>query len=158
MPLAALPARSCACISSAWARASVVFVIVWANFGVTMVLYLAGLQTLPIDLIEAAVIDGANAWQVFWRVKFPLLAPVVTISVVLTTISLLRTYELVLALTAGGPAGRTQTIAFYILNISFADGKLGYGAAQAVLLMIVIIVVTVALMAMRRRTDQNIAV
>jgi raffinose/stachyose/melibiose transport system permease protein len=143
--------------TAGWALASVVFVIVWANFGVTMVLYLAGLQTLPGDLIEASVIDGANAWQTFWRVKLPLLAPVVTINVVLMMISLLRTYELVLALTEGGPAGTTQTIAYYILNISFADGKLGYGAAQAVLLMIVIIAATVVLTTMRRRAEKDIA-
>jgi ABC-type sugar transport system permease subunit len=143
--------------TAGWALASVVFVIVWSNFGVTMVLYLAGLQTVPADLIEASVIDGANAWQTFWRVKLPMLAPVVTINIVLMMISLLRTYELVLALTEGGPAGTTQTIAYYILNISFADGRLGYGAAQAVLLMIVIIAATVALTTMRRRAERDIA-
>lgn len=141
----------------AWAITSLVLVIIWANFGVNMVLYLAGLQTLPCELMEAALIDGANAWQTFWRVKFALLAPVVTINLVLTMISLLRTYELVLALTAGGPAGNTQTITYYILTISFANGKLGYGAAQAVLLMVVILVVTVALTAMRRRAEKDVA-
>ena len=140
-----------------WAIVSLVLVIIWANFGVTMVLYLAGLQTLPGELMEAALIDGASTWQTFWRVKFALLAPVVTINLVLTMISLLRTYELVLALTSGGPAGTTQTITYYILTISFANGKLGYGAAQAVLLMIVILVVTVALTAMRRRAERDVA-
>lgn len=140
-----------------WALASVIFVIVWSGFGVNMVLYLAGLQTIPDSLIEAATIDGASRWQTFWKVKLPILAPVVTINVVLTMITLLRTYELVLSLTRGGPAGKTQTIAYYILNISFTQGKLGYGAAQAVLLMIVIVIVTVAITSFRRRAEQDVA-
>jgi raffinose/stachyose/melibiose transport system permease protein len=140
-----------------WALASVIFVIVWSGFGVNMVLYLAGLQTIPDSLIEAATIDGASRWQTFWKVKLPILAPVVTINIVLTMITLLRTYELVLSLTRGGPAGKTQTIAYYILNISFTQGKLGYGAAQAVLLMIVIVIVTVAITSFRRRAEQDVA-
>jgi raffinose/stachyose/melibiose transport system permease protein len=139
-----------------WAGGSVIFVIIWSGFGVNLVLYLAGLQTIPDSLIEAATVDGASPWHVFWKVKLPLLAPVVTINIVLVMISLLRTYELVLALTAGGPAGRTQTIAFYILNTSFTNGQLGYGAAQAVLLMIVIVAVTVVLTTMRRRAERDV--
>ncbi|MFC7110403.1 carbohydrate ABC transporter permease [Nonomuraea rubra] len=91
--------------SPAWATVTTVVVIIWASFGVNVVLYLAGLQTIDASLLEAAVIDGAGPWQTFWRVKLPVLAPAVTLNVVLAAIGLLRVYELVLALTAGGPAG-----------------------------------------------------
>ncbi len=98
--------RVCAFLSNpAFALASSIGVIVWTSFGINVVLYLAGLQTIPDSLIEAARIDGASTWQTFWRVKLPMLAPTVTLNVVLALIGLLRVYELVLALTAGGPAG-----------------------------------------------------
>jgi len=136
-----------------WAMATTLLVIIWASFGVNVVLYLAGLQTLDDSLIEAAVIDGASPWQTFWRVKLPVLAPTVTLNVVLAAIGLLRVYEIVLALTAGGPAGTTQTVVFNILTTSFSRSQLGYGAAQSVVLMVVIITVTVVLTQLRRRSE-----
>jgi ABC-type sugar transport system permease subunit len=136
-----------------WAMVTTLLVIIWASFGVNVVLYLAGLQTLDDSLIEAAVIDGASPWQTFWRVKLPVLAPTVTLNVVLAAIGLLRVYEIVLALTAGGPAGTTQTVVFNILTTSFSRSQLGYGAAQSVVLMVVIITVTVVLTQLRRRSE-----
>jgi ABC-type sugar transport system permease subunit len=139
-----------------WAAASVIFVIVWSHFGINMVLYLAGLQTIPESLIEAATIDGAGPWAIFWKVKLPLLAPVVTINIVLVMVSFLRTYELVLALTNGGPAGRTQTVVYHILSTSFRNGELGYGAAQSIVLMIVIVAVAAGISAYRRRAEKDV--
>lgn len=140
-----------------WAIATVICVIVWSSFGVNVVLYLAGLQTVPDSVIEAAKIDGASPWQTFWRVKLPMLAPTVTVNVVLVVIGLLRVYELILALTAGGPAGETQSFVYNILTSSFDNTQLGYGAAQSVVLMIVIVVVTVVITASRRRSEQAVA-
>lgn len=140
-----------------WAISTVTFIIIWSGFGFSMVLFLAGLQTLPNHVIEAAVIDGANSWQLFWKVKLPLLAPVVTINLLLSMIGLLRTYELVLAVTAGGPAGATQTIVYEILQVSFFDQKLGYGTAQSVLLMIVVILASLVLLQIRRRAERDAA-
>ena len=140
-----------------WATATTVVVIIWASFGVNVVLYLAGLQTIDASLLEAAVIDGAGPWQTFWRVKLPVLAPTVTLNVVLAAIGLLRVYELVLALTAGGPAGATQTSVFTILTTSFSRSQLGYGAAQSVVLMIAIIAMTVVVTQLRRRGEQAVA-
>ncbi|MEW1642553.1 MULTISPECIES: sugar ABC transporter permease [unclassified Streptomyces] len=140
-----------------WALATVTCVIVWSSFGVNVVLYLAGLQTVPDSIIEAARIDGASPWQTFWRVKLPMLAPTVTVNVVLVVIGLLRVYELILALTAGGPAGETQSFVYTILTSSFDNTQLGYGAAQSVVLMIVIILVTVGITAARRRSEQAVA-
>jgi ABC-type sugar transport system permease subunit len=140
-----------------WAMTTALAVIIWASFGVNVVLYLAGLQTIDDSLVEAALIDGATRWQTFWRVKLPVLAPTVTLNVVLAAIGLLRVYELVLALTAGGPAGTTQTVVFTILTTSFSRSQLGYGAAQSVVLMIVIIVVTVAITQLRRRSEEAVS-
>ncbi|MEV0824687.1 carbohydrate ABC transporter permease [Nonomuraea rubra] len=143
--------------SPVWATVTTVVVIIWASFGVNVVLYLAGLQTIDASLLEAAVIDGAGPWQTFWRVKLPVLAPAVTLNVVLAAIGLLRVYELVLALTAGGPAGATQTSVFAILTTSFNRSQLGYGAAQSVVLMIAIIAMTVVVTQLRRRSEQAVA-
>jgi raffinose/stachyose/melibiose transport system permease protein len=140
-----------------WALATVICVIVWSSFGVNVVLYLAGLQTVPESLLEAAKIDGATPWQTFWRVKLPMLAPTVTVNVVLVVIGLLRVYELILALTRGGPAGETQSFVYNILTSSIDNTQLGYGAAQSVVLMIVIVLVTVGITAARRRSEQAVA-
>ncbi|MDG9674176.1 sugar ABC transporter permease [Micromonospora sp. DH14] len=140
-----------------WATVTTIAVVIWASFGVNVVLYLAGLQTLDASLTEAATVDGAGPWQTFWRVKLPVLAPTVTLNVVLAAIGLLRVYELVLALTAGGPAGSTQTVVFSILTTSFSRSQLGYGAAQSVVLMVAIITVTVALTQARRRSERAVA-
>jgi raffinose/stachyose/melibiose transport system permease protein len=140
-----------------WALVTMICVIVWASFGVNVVLYLAGLQTVPDMVLEAAKIDGASAWQTFWRVKLPMLAPTVTVNVVLVVIGLLRVYELILALTAGGPAGETQSFVYNILTSSFDNSQLGYGAAQSIVLMIVIVAATVGITAARRRSEQAVA-
>ncbi len=141
----------------AWAMITTVLVIIWASFGLNVILYLAGLQTLDASLLEAATIDGAGPWATFWQVKLPVLAPTVTLNIVLVAIGLLRVYEIVLALTAGGPAGSTQTVVFNILTTSFSRSQLGYGAAQSVVLMIVIIAVTVALTQLRRRSEEAVS-
>lgn len=141
----------------AWAIGSVMAVLIWSSFGVNVVLYLAGLQTLPDSLLEAAKLDGASAWQTFWRVKLPLLASTVTVNVVLSIIGLLRVYEVILALTDGGPAGSTQSVVFHILSTSFNNSQLGYGAAQSVVLLIVIVAVTVGITTARRRSEAAVA-
>jgi raffinose/stachyose/melibiose transport system permease protein len=138
-----------------WAKVTVIAVIVWSGFGLNVVLYLAGLQTINESLIEAARIDGANAWQTFWRVKLPLLAPIVTVNIAITVIGMIKAYEVILALTAGGPAGTTQTVVFNIISTSFSRSQLGYGAAQSIVLMLVIVIATVAITRMRRSADEG---
>lgn len=121
----------------AWATVTMIAVLVWAGFGVNVVLYLAGLQAVPHSLVEAARIDGATRWQVFRHVTLPALGPSVTVNIVLSLVTLLKTYDLVVSLTAGGPAGQTQTVAYLILWNSFHDSRLGFGSAQSVILMVV---------------------
>ena len=140
-----------------WAVGSITFVVVWSQFGVNVVLYLAGLQTVPASLMEAATVDGASRWQTFRAVTWPVLAPSVTVNIVLVLVGLLRVYEIVLALTGGGPAGRTSTFAFLILSSSFRSNQLGYGAAQAITLMVVIGTLAIGVTALRQRAEKAVA-
>jgi ABC-type sugar transport system permease subunit len=136
-----------------WAMGSMIAVLVWAGFGVNLVLYLAGLQAVSPDLVESARIDGATRWQIFHNVTLPALRPVVTLNVVLSLVMLLKTYDLVVSLTGGGPAGSTQTAAYLILWDSFHSNELGFGSAQAVVLMLLTAGLALSVIGIRNRTD-----
>lgn len=140
-----------------WALASITGVVVWSQFGMNVVLYLAGLQTVPESLLEAVRVDGAGRWQTFRAVTWPMLAPSVTVNIVLVLVGLLRVYDIVLALTDGGPAGRTNTFAFLILNGSFKTDKLGYGTAQGITLMIAIAILALGITTLRQRAEKAVA-
>jgi ABC-type sugar transport system permease subunit len=139
------------------AKISVICVIIWASYGFHAVLYLAGLQTIDQSLIEAAVVDGANRWQIFRRVKLPVLAPTITVNLTLAMIGMLKVYEWVLTITKGGPGGRTQTIAYEILSVAFDNSWLGYGCAQGVVLMVILVVLSVAIQIARRKSEEDVA-
>lgn len=133
---------------------SLIAVIVWAGFGFNVVLFVAALQTVPAELLEAAAIDGANRRQTNLRIVIPMIAPVVTIATVLNLVGLVRAYDIVVSLTGGGPAGSTQTFSYLILARSFQGTKVGYATAQAVFLMVVSAVLALAVTALRNRQDQ----
>src|SRR5699024_8881063 len=136
-----------------WALATMIGVIVWGQFGVQLVLYLAGLQAVSAELQEAARIDGAHRGQVFRHVTWPALAPTVTITIVTSVLSLLKVYDVVLGLTNGGPGDATQTWAYEILAVSFANNKVGLASAQAVLLILVAVLLSFTIIALRRRAE-----
>ena len=139
----------------AFAKASVIFTIVWSHFGFNMILFLAGIKSVPAEYYEAATVDGASRWQQFRSITLPLIAPVFTVNLVLTLVGLLKAYDVVLSLTDGGPAGSTQTIVYQILKDSFANSSLGFGAAQSILLLIVTAVIGLAVTVVRRRAEQK---
>ncbi len=138
-----------------FAKASVIFTIVWSHFGFNMILFLAGIKSVPAEYYEAATVDGATRWQQFRSITLPLIAPVFTVNLVLTLVGLLKAYDVVLSLTDGGPAGSTQTIVYQILKDSFANSALGFGAAQSMILLIVTAVVGLAVTLLRRRAEQK---
>ena len=140
-----------------WAKASVLVVVVWSTFGLNLILYLAGLQSVPKEYYEAATLDGASAWQQFRHITFPMIASVVTVNLVVVMVALLKTYELVLALPGGGPAGKTQTVVYQVLFESFQNSKLGFGSAQAVLLMLVTATLGLGISVLRRKSEQKVA-
>ncbi|GAT71544.1 carbohydrate ABC transporter permease [Microbacterium hydrocarbonoxydans] len=139
----------------AFAKASVIFTIVWSHFGFNMILFLAGIKSVPAEYYEAATVDGATRWQQFRSITLPLIAPVFTVNLVLTLVGLLKAYDVVLSLTDGGPAGSTQTIVYQILKDSFANSALGFGAAQSMVLLVVTAIIGLAVTLVRRRSEQK---
>ncbi len=107
-----------------------------------MILLYAGLQTLPNDVMEAAKVDGADAWQRLTRVMLPLLAPMLFINLVIVSIETFNTFDMVLALTGGGPGRSTEIAALSVYNQIFEQFNLGQGAATAVLLVTVNLIMT----------------
>jgi raffinose/stachyose/melibiose transport system permease protein len=138
-----------------WALWAVLAVLVWQFAGLTMVLYLAGLQGIPDELDEACAVDGATLWMRFRWVTLPLLAPAITVATTLTLIFGLRVFDQVMALTGGGPFNATETMATQVYKQTFVFGRFGYGAALALILagMIAVLAITQALV-LRRREAQ----
>ena len=101
----------------------------WRGMPFFAITLLAGLQTISPDLQEAAALDGANAWQRFWHVTWPLLLPVTLVVVVFSVIQTFSDFQLIYVLTGGGPANSTHLIATYAYQIGVASGLLGEGAA-----------------------------
>ncbi|WP_381801611.1 carbohydrate ABC transporter permease [Streptomyces niveus] len=138
-----------------WALWSMITVIAWSLFGVQLILYLAGLQAVSADLLEAARLDGAGRWQTFRAVTWPSLASTVTVAVLTSGISLLKTYDVVVSLTGGGPAGSTKTLAYSILAVSFPQRDIGLASAQAVLLILAAAVLSLTVLVLRRRAEDD---
>ncbi|WP_432042989.1 carbohydrate ABC transporter permease [Streptomyces cadmiisoli] len=138
-----------------WALWSMILVIVWSLFGVQLILYLAGLQAVPADLLEAARIDGAGRWRTFRAVTWPSLASTVTVAVITSGISLLKTYDVVVSLTGGGPAGSTKTLAYSILAVSFPQRNIGVASAQAVVLILAAAVLAITVLVLRKRAEDD---
>ncbi len=108
---------------------AVMFVTLWKGIGYYMVLYLAGLQNIPRELEEAAVIDGASRWQVFWHITLVGLRPTLLVCSLLSTISAVKVFEEIFVMTQGGPAGSTYTAMYYVYNKAFQDFSYGQAAA-----------------------------
>jgi raffinose/stachyose/melibiose transport system permease protein len=135
-----------------WALWTIFVVMVWQFVGLTMTLFLAGLQGIPEDLDEAATVDGASAAFRLRRVTLPLLAPAFTISITLLTINGLRVFDQVKGLTGGGPANASETLATQVYAQGFVNGRFGYSAAFGVVLTLLVAVVSlVQLIVLRRR-------
>ena len=121
-----------------WSVWTVLVVLVWQYSGLAMVIYLAGLQGVPDELLEAAVVDGASGWMRFKSIVFPMLAPAVTVSATLTLIIGLRVFDQVLALTGGGPVNASQTLSTEVWEQTWVNGRFGYGAALALILTLLV--------------------
>jgi multiple sugar transport system permease protein len=126
---------------SRYALLSIVIMTVWRGLGLQMIVFLAGLQAIPVEMTEAAVVDGAGPWQRFWRVTFPLLRPTVLFSAVIATIGLLQFFEEPFVMTEGGPLNSTLSVAFHAYN-QFSFGNYGYTAAVSYVLFLVIVGLT----------------
>ncbi|GAA1532243.1 sugar ABC transporter permease [Dactylosporangium maewongense] len=119
---------------------SVVAVIVWQFAGYSMVIFLAGLQSIPKEIFEAAAVDGTGPVRRFWSIIRPLLAPAITINLMLSIIGGIKLFDQVYALTGGGPGHATDTISTLIYKDAFTLGEFGYSIALAVVLTIIVAV------------------
>lgn len=122
---------------------SIVLVMLWQFVGYSMVIFLAGLQGIPEEILEAAAIDGAGPVRRFWSVVRPLLAPAMTINVMLSLIGGLKLFDQVFVMTQGGPGGATETISTLIYANAFSLGRFGYASALAVVLTIFVAVASI---------------
>jgi raffinose/stachyose/melibiose transport system permease protein len=117
---------------------SIMAVVSWQFVGYSMVIFLAGLQGIPVEILEAATVDGAGPFRRFRSIILPLLIPAVTINLMLSLIGGLKLFDQVLAMTQGGPGGSTNTISTLMYENAFQLGRFGYAAALAVLLTILV--------------------
>lgn len=120
---------------------SVILVNFWNNSGFAMILFLAGLENIPAELVEAAQIDGANALQMLVRIKLPLIRFVILLWLLLNTLGCFNTFELVYALTRGGPGDYTTIMGIYIYNQGFRYFELGLGSAAGLVLLVLSLII-----------------
>lgn len=123
--------------SPVWAMPVLIGFSVWKQLGFNLVVFLAGLQTIPGNRYEAAALDGANAWQQFWHVTLPGLRPTLVFVTITTVIFTLRSFEQPYVITGGGPLNSTNLLVFYIYNQAFAQFDFGYAAAATTVLLAV---------------------
>lgn len=117
----------------------IVFVASWQSIAFSTIIYISGLQTIDQDIYEASDIDGANKWQTFSKITFPLIAPFFTINMVLSLKGSLMVFDQIIAMTGGGPGNATQSISYVIYNSGFSGGQFAYQSANAVIYFIVIV-------------------
>jgi ABC-type sugar transport system permease subunit len=129
--------------SAEWSMPAVVIISTWRDMGYYMVLFLAGLQTVPRELHEAARVDGANTFQRFLNVTLPCLRPTMFFVTVILTINSFKIFDLILVLTNGGPGQSTTVISQFIYRKGFQENEFGYASAAAVVLFFLCIVVTI---------------
>jgi len=136
---------------------TIFIVLVWQFAGLIMMFYLAGLHGIPEEVEEAAAADGAGTLARLWHVTLPLLAPAVTIALTFSAITGLRVFDQVIALTNGGPAGVTETLATQLYKQTWTLGRFGYGAAFALLLSLFVAAVAITQLIILRRREQGMA-
>ncbi|MDR7481263.1 MAG: sugar ABC transporter permease [Armatimonadota bacterium] len=134
------------------ALASLVLMSVWKEVGFYMLIFLAGLQAIPGELYESAAIDGATAWQSFWRITLPLLRRAAVFVVVVGTISAFKVFTPVYLMTDGGPADSTMVMVFYIFRTAFRYFEMGFAAAMSFVLLVVVLLLTLVQFRLLRTT------
>jgi len=142
--------------NESWAMASLIFVNVWRGvpfFGIT---FLAAIQSVSPEIIEASKIDGATAWGSFWRITFPMILPVVIIVMLISTIGTIGDFDLPFLLTKGGPNNSTTLFALTAYMLSLQSGQIGLGAAVTLTMFpALIVLVIVSLLSVRRQETQD---
>ncbi len=126
----------------AWAMHAIIIMAIWKNFGYNMIIFIAGLQSIPEQVYEAAKIDGANGWQQFWHVTLPMLAPTFLFVGIITMIGYFQLFAEPYVMTQGGPSNATLSIVLLMYEEGFRWWNMGYAAAVAFVLFLVILIAT----------------
>jgi ABC-type sugar transport system permease subunit len=127
---------------------------VWYQVGITMVIYLAGLQSIPLEMYESSQIDGASKWQQIKSITIPMLAPSITINVIYVSISALKTFDFPFALTGGGPGYFSQVLSIRIFNYAFKSIAYGEGTAMSVIFTLFILIISAILIKILRKREE----
>jgi multiple sugar transport system permease protein/raffinose/stachyose/melibiose transport system permease protein len=136
-----------------FALLSIILSTVWKASGYYMIIYLAGLQGIPQELLEAASIDGAGKWKQFRHVTFPLLAGATTVCVMLSMINSLKLFDQIAVMTNGGPGFATETLTYIIYKVAFGEGRQGFGTALAIVLFILILIISLIQIRVLRKRE-----
>jgi multiple sugar transport system permease protein len=136
-----------------YALIAIILSTVWKSSGYYMIIYLAGLQGIPQELNEAASIDGANRWQQFRHITFPLLAGAMTVCLMLSMINSLKIFDQIAVMTDGGPGFATETMTYIVYKVGFGELRQGYGTALALVLFVLILIVSIIQIKLLRKRE-----
>lgn len=125
-----------------WALPALIIMTIWRFTGYDMLIFIGGLQGLSTDIVEAAIVDGASGWRLFWKITFPLISPTTFFIAVTSFITMFQNFETVYVMTSGGPVDSTNMIVFYLYQNAFEFFEAGYASAIAVVLFIIVVVLT----------------
>ncbi|WP_084542357.1 carbohydrate ABC transporter permease [Calidithermus chliarophilus] len=139
------------------ALATVAGVNIWRHMGFTALLFYAGLQSIPRSLYEAAAIDGAGEWRMFWRITLPLLRPVTVFVLVTSVIGSFQIFDTVAVATGGGPSYATRVIVWYIYENAFQFFKMGYASAMSMVLFLILVAFTLVQMRVFRANQSDLS-
>ncbi|WP_279482499.1 sugar ABC transporter permease [Aureimonas sp. SK2] len=134
---------------------SLVLVETWQWTPLVMLIVLGGLASLPREPYEGAEIDGANGWQKFRYITLPLIAPFMMVAVIIRSIDALKSFDIIYAMTQGGPGTASETINIYLYNVAFSYYDIGYGSAIAVVFFVVIIAMSLVMLHLKQRAKWN---
>ncbi len=139
-----------------YAWIGVLTVGVWQSAAMNTIIYISGLQTVPEEIYEAGMIDGAGVWKTFSRLTLPMLMPFISINLVLSTKNMLMVFDQIVSLTKGGPAQSTESISYLIYNNGMNGGQFGFQSANAVVFFVVIVAISVFQMWMTNRKEEQL--
>ena len=142
--------------SEKYAWIAVLVVGVWQAVAMNTIIYVSGLQTVPEDVYEASMLDGANKWQKFWKVTLPLIMPFVTINLVLSTKNMLMVFDQIMSLTKGGPAQSTESISYLIYQNGMSGGQFGFQSANAVIFFLIIVGISLFQMTVLNKKEEQL--
>ena len=142
--------------SEKYAWIGVLIVGVWQAVAMNTIIYISGLQTIPGDIYEAGMIDGAGKWQTFKSLTLPILMPFVSTNLILSTKNMLMVFDQIMALTKGGPAQSTESISYLIYKNGMDGGQFGFQSANAVVFFVVIVTISVIQMAVTNKKEEQL--